>query len=196
MSRRRAAAPWGSRIVGTGTVTAGELLANEANWRVHPKAQQRALGAVLTEIGFVQGVLVNKRTSKAWGRARGVETMIDGHARVGLALDRGEDTPVPVTYVDLDPREERRVLLTLDPIGALAGRDDEKLDALVEESATDYPDSDVDLAAILRRERRHVAFEAGTATNVLVTCADADQQASLIARLVAEGYGAKATTRT
>ncbi len=56
--------------------------------------------------------------------------VVDGHARVALALARGEAT-VPVLYVDLDPAEEALVLATLDPIGAMAGRDDEKLRTLL-----------------------------------------------------------------
>ena len=47
---------------------------------------------------------------------------------------------MPVLYVDLDPEEEALVLATLDPIGAMAGRDDEKLQAL--------------LADVTRRRRR------------------------------------------
>ena len=45
--------------------------------------------------------------------------VIDGHARVALALTRKEAS-VPVLYVDLSPDEERLVLATFDPIGALA----------------------------------------------------------------------------
>ena len=194
-TKRSPAAPWGKRIVGYADVPASELLANEANFRIHPAAQQQALGGLLKEVGFVQAVIVNKRTSKDWGRDRGVETLIDGHARVALALSRDEETPIPVAYVDLSPREERRVLLTFDKLGALAGDDDEKLSALHEESLADYPESDVDLGAILKRERRHVAFDAGTACNVLVACADPETQAKLIERLSAEGYVCKATTR-
>ena len=70
----------------------------------------------LDQVGWVQQVMVNRRTG----------FVVDGHARVALALSRDEPT-VPVLYVDLDPDEEALVLATLDPIGALAGRDDEKL---------------------------------------------------------------------
>ena len=40
-----------------------------------------------------------------------------------MAISRGEPT-VPVLYVDLAPEEEALVLATLDPIGAMAGRDE------------------------------------------------------------------------
>lgn len=85
------------------------------NWRIHPKAQQEALAGALDSVGWVQQVLVNRRTS----------FVVDGHARVALSLSRGEPT-VPVLYVDLEPAEAALVLATLDPIGAMAQADDEK----------------------------------------------------------------------
>jgi hypothetical protein len=192
---RRRAAPFGKRILGTGDVPAGQLLANPANFRVHPRPQQDALQTVLGEIGFVQHAIVNKRTSAEWGESQGVETLVDGHLRAELALSRGEDTPVPVVYVDLTPAEERRVLATFDAIGAMAALDKDKLDELLADSALDFPDSELDLAAVLKREKRHVEFDAGAATNVVVTCRDADEQAKLIDELRANGYACKATSR-
>lgn len=196
MARKRSAAPFGKRILGTADVPAGQLLANPANFRIHPRAQQDALTTVLGEIGFIQHAIVNKRTSPEWGDKRGVETMIDGHLRTELALTRGEETPVPVVYVDLTPAEERRVLATFDAIGAMAALDGDKLDELLADSALDFPDSELDLAAVLKREKRHVEFDAATATNVVVTCRDADEQASLIEELRAAGYACKATSRS
>jgi DNA modification methylase len=126
---RVAAAPtasWRNRITGTGEEAPDKLLANPANWRIHPKAQQDALAGALDQVGWVQQVLVNRRSG----------FVVDGHARVALALSRGEAT-VPVLYVDLEPDEEALVLATLDPIGAMAGRDDEKLRALLAEVTVD-----------------------------------------------------------
>jgi hypothetical protein len=98
---------WRNRIVGSGEEAPDQLLANPANRRIHPKAQQDALAGALDAVGWVQQVLVNRRTG----------FVVDGHARVALALSRGEAT-VPVLYVDLAPEEEALVLATLDPIGA------------------------------------------------------------------------------
>jgi len=50
--------------------------------------------------------------------------------RVTLSARNGEQT-VPVTYVDLDPEEEDYVLATLDPLGALAATDQDKLLELI-----------------------------------------------------------------
>jgi len=113
-------APWRSRITGSGEEAPDQLLANPANWRIHPKAQQDALVGALDQVGWVGQVLVNKRSG----------FVVDGHARVALALARGEAT-VPVLYVDLDPEEEALVLATLDPIGAMATADTAKLEELL-----------------------------------------------------------------
>ncbi len=129
-----AAAPWKNRIVGSGTEDPSQLLANPANWRLHPKAQQDALRGSLDTVGWVQQVMVNQRTG----------FVVDGHARVEEALTRHEPT-VPVLYVDLSPEEEAIVLATLDPIGAMADRDRAKLDALLAEITVD----DAGLRALL-----------------------------------------------
>lgn len=196
MAKRRPSAPFGKRIIRTGDVPAGQLLANANNFRIHPRAQQDALQAVLNEIGFVQHVMVNVRSSSEWGASRDVETLVDGHARVEQALARGEETPVPVVYVDLSPAEERRVLATFDAIGAMAAIDGEKLDELLKESVDDFPESAVDLAAILKRETRNVTFEASTSANVLVECATSDEQVELLEELGKRGFRCKATSRS
>lgn len=129
-------ASWRNRIVGSGEAPAASFLANERNFRLHPAEQQNALSAVLEEVGVVQNVIVNKRTDASWGRNRGVETLVDGHARITLALREGDETPVPFIYVDLDPAEEAKVLATLDPLGAMATSDKGKLDELLREVST------------------------------------------------------------
>jgi len=70
-----------NRIVGEEHVAPDQLLANPMNFRRHPKAQVKALEGALDEIGWIQRVIVNKRTGH----------LIDGHARVELALGRGEN---------------------------------------------------------------------------------------------------------
>lgn len=118
-----------SRIVGYGEEEPGQLLANPANWRIHPKAQQDAVAGVLEEVGWVQSVIVNKRTGH----------LVDGHLRVSIAL-RDESPSVPVVYIDLSPDEEALVLATLDPLAGLAGTDREKLAQLLEEVGTSNPE--------------------------------------------------------
>lgn len=122
---RRQKKAWRNRIVGTGEEAPDQLLANPGNWRIHPKAQQDALSDSLDDIGWIQQVVVNRRTGH----------LVDGHLRVSLALRNNEPT-VPVLYVDLDEREEALALATLDPIAAMAAADKEKLDALLREVDT------------------------------------------------------------
>jgi len=111
---------WKNRIVGSRDVPVEELKANPRNWRKHPDTQRAALAAVLGEVGLVQQVVMNQRTGH----------LIDGHLRLELALQSGEKV-LPVIVVDLDEDEERLVLATLDPLGAMAEADGKALQALL-----------------------------------------------------------------
>ena len=116
---------WLNRIVGYGEEAPDQLLANPRNARIHPKAQQEALSGVLREVGIVQNVIVNRITGM----------VVDGHARIALAL-RDNQPLIPITYVELSEAEEAVILATLDPIGAAAAWDREKLDALLRDVTT------------------------------------------------------------
>lgn len=122
------AGPLRSRIVGEGAEAPDQLLANPLNWRTHPKEQVDALEGLLREVGWVQRVIVNRTTGH----------IVDGHARVELALRRSEPA-VPVLYVELTEAEERLVLAALDPIGGLAGKDAAVLDELLQGVHTEDP---------------------------------------------------------
>lgn len=128
------AATWRNRIVGYGEERPDQLLANPRNWRIHPERQQRALAGTLREVGWVTGVIVNRRTG----------FVVDGHLRVAMAIREGQPT-IPVTYVDLSDEEERLVLATLDPVGAMAVTDTEQLASLLAEVST----GDGDVRALL-----------------------------------------------
>lgn len=110
---------WRSRIVGHGEEKADQLLANPGNWRIHPIGQQQALSALLDQVGWVQDVVVNRKTGH----------VVDGHLRVHLALERNES--VPVVYVELSEEEERLVLAALDPLTGMAVTDDAKMQDLL-----------------------------------------------------------------
>lgn len=142
MTAQRARDGWRNRIVRHGEEEPDQLLANPANWRIHPKPQQDALAGVLDEVGWVQDVIVNQRTGH----------VVDGHLRVSLAITREEPT-IPVVYVDLDEHEEKLVLATIDPLSAMAVTDAEQLAALLDDVST----GDAALQAMLD----HLATEAG-----------------------------------
>lgn len=126
MAKRKAAVPaveagvWRNRIVRYGEEPPSALVANERNWRTHPRAQHEALAGALSKVGIVQNIVVNARTGR----------MIDGHLRVEMALASGQPT-VPITYVDLSEDEEKLVLATIDPLTGLAGTDKKLLDSLI-----------------------------------------------------------------
>jgi DNA modification methylase len=111
--------PWQNRIVGEALVDAAELAANPLNFRTHGADQQRALTGAIERLGWIQRVVVNRRTG----------LIVDGHLRAKLAQRHGQ--LVPVIYVDLDEDEERMALATLDPIAAMAGQDDANLAQLL-----------------------------------------------------------------
>ena len=119
-SRATSTAPWRNRITGSGTLKVCEALANPVNFRLHPAHQRQALAASLDTVGWVQQVVVNTRTGKP----------IDGHLRLSLAEQRGENE-LPCLYVDLAEDEERLILASLDPIAAMASADREKLQELL-----------------------------------------------------------------
>jgi DNA modification methylase len=79
-----------------------------------------ALEGALDEVGWVADVVVNRTTGR----------LVDGHLRVERAIARGEQT-VPVTFVELTVVEERLVLATLDPLGAMAEADIGRLTELL-----------------------------------------------------------------
>lgn len=118
-----ALAPFRNRIIGYGDIDPALLLANPRNWRIHPRKQQDALEGVLEEVGWVGVVLVNKTTG----------FLVDGHARVRIALRRNEKT-VPCAFCELTEAEEALILATLDPIAAMAVTDDALLGELVAET--------------------------------------------------------------
>jgi hypothetical protein len=127
---------WRNRITEFAEVDPESVLGNPANWRVHPKPQQDALSGILSDVGLVQSIIINRRTSELWGpNDRNVETLVDGHLRVQLALSKGQKA-IPAVFVDLTPAEEAEVLATIDPVAALAVADKEQLDALLREVST------------------------------------------------------------
>lgn len=113
---------WKNRIVGHGSRAAKDFIINPLNWRTHPEFQRRTLNAVLTEIGWVTGVIENITTGH----------LIDGHARIEEAIAKTPEELVPFIQVELSEDEERKILAVIDPVGGLATTDDEKLRELSE----------------------------------------------------------------
>lgn len=100
-----------------------ELKANPQNWRKHPPAQRASIRQSLDEFGWLKPVTLNDTTGH----------LIDGHARIEEAIKQQAEL-VPVWVVELDPAQERRAILTLDPITQMAGVDTDALSALLAET--------------------------------------------------------------
>jgi DNA modification methylase len=98
---------------------------NPSNWRLHPPAQAAALTASLDAAGWAGAALFNKKTGR----------LIDGHLRQKQAQARGELLPVLVG--EWTEEQERMILATFDPIGALAQADETALECLVAELRAD-----------------------------------------------------------
>jgi hypothetical protein len=102
-------------------VPASELRPNPKNWRVHPESQQNALRGVLAEIGIANAVLARELDD-------GSLMLIDGHLRsetIGAEL-------VPVLVLDVNEVEADKLLVTMDPLAAMAEQNTEKLAELFE----------------------------------------------------------------
>ena len=129
-----------NRIVGHDEVEPAQLLANPRNYRIHPSNQEDALSGVLAEVGWVDSVLVNRRTG----------FVIDGHLRVAHAISQNEPS-VPVDYVDLSEEEEALVLATFDPLSAMAATDSVKLRELTANLKMPNAALDALVADVLKR---------------------------------------------
>lgn len=116
-AKQAADSGWRNRIIGQGEKPASDFNFNPLNWRLHPQTQRDALNEIFSKIGWVTGVIVNKTSGN----------LIDGHARIEEALKQGENTPVPYIEVDLTEDEERTMLMLLDPIGAMAMTDADRI---------------------------------------------------------------------
>ena len=100
-------------------VPAAELIPNPKNWRVHPTEQQAALTAILTEVGYADALLARETPEGLM--------LVDGHLRA----ETTPDAIVPVLVLDIDEDEADLMLATLDPLAAMAGRDEERLSGLL-----------------------------------------------------------------
>src|SRR5260370_16461921 len=110
-------------------VRVGDLVPHELNPRLHSDDQREALRALFGEIGFARSVL-------AYQLADGRLKLIDGHLRQS-ELD--PDELIDVEILDVTDDEARKLLLSIDPLAALAAYDDAALDHRRHLPATTHP---------------------------------------------------------
>ena len=107
-------------------VPAKSLLPNPRNWRRHPKAQAEALRGLLQEIGYADALITRELPD---GRLQ----LVDGHLRAATTPDQ----EVPVLVFDVTEEEANKLLLTLDPLAAMAESDSRQIQALLDTVRTD-----------------------------------------------------------
>lgn len=122
-------------------VKASELRKHPKNWRIHPESQRRGLTAALREIGFADALIARETTA-------GLE-LIDGHLRQDLA----GDAMVPVLVLDVNEEEATKLLVTLDPLAAMAEPDKDMLRGLLDSIKTEDEEVKRLIEEIAERER-------------------------------------------
>ena len=98
-----------NRIKELRNVLASTLKPNPKNWRTHPQAQSEAMRGILAEIGYADSLIARELPD-------GTLMLIDGHLRA----ETTPDEMVPVQIVDLTEAEADKLLLSLDPLAAMA----------------------------------------------------------------------------
>jgi hypothetical protein len=180
--------PIRNRIKGHRRVRAGELVPHELNFRLHPQLQRRALEALYREVGFARSLLAYELPD---GRLK----LIDGHLR----RDLDPDMEVEVEVLDVTEEEARALLLSIDPLAALAERQEQIHERLLEVA----PPVPEELQAAWRAEAEAaLAALPGQAKEgaeavveqflVVVTCRDEGEQVELLRRFHAEGLECRA----
>lgn len=100
---------------------ATDLVPHPKNWRRHPQAQSAALKGLLDEIGYA-GALIARELPD------GKLMLIDGHLRA----ETTPDMKVPVLVLDVTEEEAEKILLTMDPLSAMASTDSAAVSELLE----------------------------------------------------------------
>ena len=116
------------RVVELRRVRARDLLPNPKNWRRHPKVQANALRGLLNEIGIADALLARELPDKRL-------QLIDGHLRA----ETMPDEEVPVLLLNLNEAEADKLLLSLDPLAAMATADNQRLNDLLDTVRSDDP---------------------------------------------------------
>jgi hypothetical protein len=177
-----------NRIKAHRRVRAGDLVPHEFNFRTHPGHQRAALEALYREVGFARSLLAYELRD---GRLK----LIDGHLR----RDVDPDMEVEVEVLDVTEEEAKTLLLSIDPLAALAETQQQLRDRL-EELVPEVPE-DLRLAweATARAAIESPPLPERWAKKaipeqyaVLVTCRDEAQQVELLTRLHAEGLDCRA----
>ncbi len=171
-------------------VPAKDLHPNPRNWRTHPLAQRDALRGILAEVGYADALLARERED-------GSLELIDGHLRA----ETTPDIKVPVLVLDVTAAEADKLLAVLDPLAAMAGRDEGQLGALLADIESEHTglrqllDQLATPAPLTGDEAASLdSVPVPSAWQLLVDCADETDQQQLFHRLRSEGYACRVLT--
>ncbi|MBY0522213.1 MAG: hypothetical protein K2R98_02380 [Gemmataceae bacterium] len=175
-----------NRIVEHVQVRAGDLVPHPLNFRRHPDEQREALEASYEEVGFARSLLGFRLPDQRI-------QLIDGHLR----RDVDPEMLVTVEVLDVNEEEARKLLLTIDPLAALAQTDEEAIARL---RAITEADSEV----LNEFWRKLAEDEPPAATEeeevkppaeqfmILIECRDEQQQVALLQKFEKEGLACRA----
>lgn len=180
--------PIRNRIKSHRRVRAGDLVPHEWNFRWHPEQQKAALQALYREIGFARSLLAYELPD---GRLK----LIDGHLR----RDLDPNLEVDVEILDVNDDEARALLLSIDPLAALAQTQTQLHERLMELTPTVDADLQAAWRAAAEAHLAEAAVPAGREVTpgpdqflILVTCRDEQHQVELLQRFHGEGLECKA----
>ena len=176
-----------NRIKGHRRVRAGDLVPHEFNFRTHPETQRAALAALYREVGFARSLLAYELPD---GRLK----LIDGHLR----RDIDPDMEVDVEVLDVTEEEARTLLLSIDPLAALAEQQEQLRERLAQLAPPVPPELEEAWRAAAEacleppKGKRWGGEALEAQWYVLVTCRDERQQVELLGRFKVEGLTCKA----
>lgn len=174
-------------------VRAADLRPNPRNWRTHPPAQHDTLRGVLAEVGYADALLARELSD-------GSLMLIDGHLRA----ETTPDAMVPVLVLDVDAAEADKILLTHDPLAAMAEPAEDQLRALLAGVETDSEAVRSLLSSLADQlksadqlldepiDRPEVAVP--ESYQVVVDCRDEADQQAVFERMRSEGYRCRVLT--
>ena len=176
-----------NRIKGHRRVRAGDLVPHELNYRMHPDQQKAALRALYDEVGFARSLLAYELPD---GRLK----LIDGHLR----RDLDPDMQVDVEILDVDDAEARALLLSIDPLAALAETNAGTHARLRELTTSRSAAVNALWDATARNQATAAAWLDQAARPlteqflILVECTDEQNQVELLEKFQSEGLSCKA----
>jgi hypothetical protein len=175
-----------NRIKGHRRVRAGDLVPHEFNFRSHPHVQRTALQALYRDVGFARSLLAYELPD---GRLK----LIDGHLR----RDMDPDMEVEVEILDVNDDEARALLLSIDPLAALAHTQEQIHQRLLELTPISSPElQDAwQAAAAATLEKKTSLRDIKSCPEqfmVLINCRDEEHQVELLGRFQEEGLDCRA----